>query len=50
MNHSKDLNWLSAPAFFLIVGIIYIHSKNQNIHSRQQEKLKPHVSAAPLKK
>ncbi len=50
MNHSKDLSWLSFPAFFLIVGMIYIHTKNQNIHIRQQEKWKTHISAAPLKK
>ena len=50
MNNSKDLSWLSAPAFFLIIGMIYIHTKNQNIHSRQQEKLKTHLSAAALKK
>lgn len=50
MNHSKDLSWLSFPAFFLIIGMIFIHTKNQGSHSRQPDKLKTHVSALPVKK
>jgi hypothetical protein len=50
MSHSKDLNWLSAPAFFLIIGMIVIHTKNQNGHNHHQEKTKPPISALPAKK
>jgi hypothetical protein len=50
MSNSKDLNWLSAPAFFLIVGILAFHSVNQSNHNRQQEKVKPHMAVLPLKK
>jgi hypothetical protein len=50
MNNSKDLNWLSAPAFFLIIGMIVIHTKNQNDHNRQQEKVKPPIAILPAKK
>ena len=30
MQHGKDLNWLSAPAFFLIIGMLVINTKKQN--------------------
>ena len=50
MNNSKDLNWLSAPAFFLIIGMIVIHAKNQNGHNRHQDKVKSPVAAMPAKK
>jgi hypothetical protein len=45
MKQSKDLNWLSAPAFFLIIGMIAFHTKNQNTHNRLQEKVKPPIAA-----
>jgi hypothetical protein len=45
MKYSKDLNWLSAPAFFLILGILALNSKKQNTHSRQPDKLKVEISA-----
>ena len=38
MNHSKDLNWLSAPAFFLIIGIIVFHTKSQNFTTTDRKK------------
>ena len=50
MSHSKDLNWLSAPAFFLIIGMIFIHTKNQNGHNHQPEKVKPPIAVMPVKK
>ena len=50
MNQSKDLNWLSAPAFFLIIGMIIIHTKNQNVHNHQQEKIKPPIAVLSAKK
>lgn len=46
MQHGRDLNWLSAPAFFLIIGMLAVNIKKQNIHTRQPEKVKS-VSAAP---
>jgi hypothetical protein len=45
MKYSKDLSWLSAPAFFLILGMLAVNSKKQNVHSRQPEKLKVEISA-----
>jgi len=49
MQHGKDLNWLSAPAFFLIIGMMVINTKKHNTHSRQQEKTKTVISAAAQK-
>jgi hypothetical protein len=40
MQNSKDLSWLSAPAFFLIIGMLVINTKKQNTHFRQPEKVK----------
>jgi hypothetical protein len=40
MKHSKDLNWLSAPAFFLILGILAFQTKKQSAHNRKAEKTK----------
>jgi len=45
MKHPKDLNWLSAPAFFLIIGMIAMNTKNQNTHMRLPAKIKTEVSA-----
>ena len=50
MQHGRDLNWLSAPAFFLILGMIAISTKKQNAHSRQPEKVKTVISAAAVQK
>jgi hypothetical protein len=50
MQHGKDLNWLSAPAFFLIIGMLAINSKKQNTHSRQPEKVKTVISATAAQK
>jgi hypothetical protein len=44
MKHGRDLSWLSAPAFFLILGMLAINTKKQNTHSRQPEKLKSVIS------
>lgn len=49
MNYSKDLNWLSAPAFFLIVGMLVISSKKQPAHVRQPEKSKTEIPATVQK-
>jgi hypothetical protein len=43
---AKDLSWLSAPAFFLILMMIGINAKKQNAH-RQPEKTKTEISALP---
>jgi hypothetical protein len=48
--HGKDLNWLSAPAFFLILGILAMNTKKQNVHARQPEKVKTVISAAATQK
>jgi hypothetical protein len=50
MQHGKDLNWLSAPAFFLIIGMLVINTKKQNVHSRQPEKVKTVISATASQK
>ncbi len=50
MSNSKDLNWLSAPAFFLIIGMIIFNLINRNYHNRQQEKVKIPIAALPSKK
>jgi hypothetical protein len=44
------LNWLSAPAFFLILGILAINSKKQKAHNRQLDKIKVEISAVSLPK
>jgi hypothetical protein len=50
MQHGKDLNWLSAPAFFLIIGMLVINTKKQNTHSHQPEKVKPVISVMAAQK
>ncbi|HEY2649034.1 MAG TPA: hypothetical protein VGI38_07555 [Puia sp.] len=50
MKQGRDLGWLSAPAFFLILGMLAINTKKQNIHSRQTEKLKTVISATVTQK
>ena len=50
MQNGKDLNWLSAPAFFLIIGMLAINTKKQNTHSHQPEKVKTVNSAAAVQK
>ena len=50
MQNGKDLNWLSAPAFFLIIGMLAINTKKQNMHSRQPEKVKTVISVSAAQK
>jgi hypothetical protein len=50
MHHGKDLSWLSAPAFFLIIGMLLISTKKQNTHSRLPEKAKTAISTVPTQK
>jgi len=50
MKYSKDLNWLSAPAFFLILGMLAVNSKKQNTHNRQPEKQKVEISPVSVPK
>jgi hypothetical protein len=50
MQHGKDLNWLSAPAFFLIIGMMVINTKKHTTHSHQPEKTKTVISAAAAQK
>jgi hypothetical protein len=49
MKYAKDLNWLSAPAFFLIIGMLAINSKKQGVHSHHPEKSKTEISASVQK-
>jgi hypothetical protein len=44
IKQTKDLSWLSAPAFFLLLMMIGINAKKQNSH-RPPEKTKPDISA-----
>jgi hypothetical protein len=37
-NYSKDLSWLSAPAFLLIIGLIVFNIVKQNDQSVNSEK------------
>jgi hypothetical protein len=46
MKNLKDLNWLSAPAFFLILGMIALNAKKQTRHKNQSEKVRME-NAAP---
>lgn len=50
MQSGKDLNWLSAPAFFLIIGMLVFNTKKQNTHSRPPEKVKTTNSTVPAQK
>ncbi len=49
MKYSKDLNWLSAPAFFLIIGMLALSSKKQNSHLRHLEKAKSEITTPAQK-
>jgi hypothetical protein len=46
MKYAKDLNWLSAPAFFLIIGMLAINSKKQGTHSPKPEKSKIEIPSS----
>jgi hypothetical protein len=50
MQQGKDLSWLSAPAFFLIIGMMVINTKKINARSRQPEKVRTVVSVIPAQK
>jgi len=50
MKQGKDLSWLSAPAFFLIIGMLVINTKKQTAHARQPEKAKTAISASAAQK
>jgi hypothetical protein len=50
MKQGKDLSWLSAPAFFLIIGILIINTKKINARSRVPEKVKTAISVASIQK
>jgi hypothetical protein len=49
MKYSKDLSWLSTPAFFLIIGMLALNLKKNN-QSRQPEKSKPEITAVSTPK
>lgn len=49
MKNSKDLSWLSAPAFFLIIGMLVFNSKKQSTHPHPLEKSKSEITA-PVQK
>jgi hypothetical protein len=50
MKHLKDLSWLSAPAFLLIIGMLVVYSIRQNPRSPHSEKAKSGISALPSQK
>jgi hypothetical protein len=50
MTQTKDLNWLSAPAFFLIVGMIAINTKTHNSPARNPVKVKTELAAPVVPK
>jgi hypothetical protein len=50
MTNTKDLNWLSAPAFFLIISLLAIHSIKQGTQTRHPEKVRPEITALPSQK
>ena len=50
MQQAKDLNWLSAPAFFLIIGLLVVNTKKINGRSHQPEKVKTSLSAISAQK
>ncbi len=50
MQQGKDLSWLGAPAFFLIIGMLIINTKKQNAHFRQPEKVKTVILVTPAQK
>ena len=49
MKHSKDLNWLSAPAFFLILGMLAFNSKKP-VNVKHPEKIKTETSVLTVQK
>lgn len=49
MKHAKDLSWLSAPAFFLIIGMLALNLKKEN-NSRLPPKQKPETTAVSATK
>jgi hypothetical protein len=49
MKYSKDLSWLSAPAFFLILGMLALNLKKDK-NNRQPEKNKPEITAISAQK
>jgi hypothetical protein len=50
MKQSKDLNWLSAPAFIFIVGILVIHSIKPVSQRRHPGKIKSENVTAQTQK
>ncbi len=50
MPNGKDLNWLSAPAFFLIIAMLAMNTKKQNLRSRQPEKVKTVITTTVAQK
>jgi hypothetical protein len=49
MKYSKDLSWLSAPAFFLILGMLALNLKKDK-NNRQPEKSKPEITVVSAQK
>jgi len=49
MKYSKDLSWLSAPAFFLIIGMLVLNLKKDK-NNRQPEKSKPEITVVSAQK
>jgi hypothetical protein len=37
VNHSTDLSWLGAPAFLLILCILFIHAKKQGFIEKHRK-------------
>ncbi len=49
MKYSKDLSWLSAPAFFLIIGMLVVNLKKDK-DNRPHEKSKQEITAISAQK
>jgi hypothetical protein len=37
LNYSKDLSWLGAPAFLLILCILFFHAKKQGFSEKHRK-------------
>jgi hypothetical protein len=49
MKHTKDLNWLSAPAFLMILGLIALNAKKPGQQNGQPEKMKKGTTTISVK-
>ena len=50
MKKTKDLSWLSVPAFFLIIGMLALYAIKQNAPAHHSERLKSEISILQAQK